>query len=151
MSAISVLARRRLLGALTAAGIAAITVAPVLATSGPALAAGARPQAASMAAAAKYQGYPVTYHNRKITLWMNESTYDWHAGITGAVPGDQIQLQWSHYGTYQGSSTVGVPGDANYANTPDFYFPDQEEYRACGYVVNVKVPGCTGWFYDPYA
>jgi hypothetical protein len=151
MSAISVLTRRLLLSALTAAGIAAITAAPMLATPGAALAATARPQAASVAATAKYESYPITFHNRIITLWFNESTFDWHAEISDAAPGDRIQLQYNHYFADPGSSTVGVSNDENYANTPDFYFPDQENYRACGYVVNVPAPKCTGWVYDPYS
>jgi hypothetical protein len=137
MSAISNLARRRVLGALTAAGIAAITFTSMVAAPGAALAATPSSQTYKLLEVADVG-------TAKIYLWTELSApYAHHGEILDAAPGDRVQLQWddgSSSGKHVGA-IIGVPGDANYANTSDVAFLGQ--FRTCGWAGTAM--HCTNW------
>jgi hypothetical protein len=136
MSAISNLARRRVLGALTATGVAAITFTSMAAVPGAALAA--------TASLPEYQIERITFvGNAKIYLWYNTSTYYAHGEIFDAVPGDRVQLQWeNNTPVIHGGAIIGVASDENYANTGDVKFLGQ--FRVCGWEGNDEK--CTLWW-----
>jgi hypothetical protein len=135
MSAISNFARRRVLGTLTAAGIAAITFTSMVAMPGAALAATPSAQTYKLLEVA-------TVGTAKVYLWTELSApYAHHGEILDAAPGDRVQLQWDGGTGEHVGAIIGVPSDANYANTSDVAFLGQ--FRTCGWAGTAM--RCTAW------
>jgi hypothetical protein len=83
-----------------------------------------------------------TVGTAKIYLWTELSApYAHHGEILDAAPGDRVQLQWDDGTGKHVGAIIGVPGDANYANTSDVAFLGQ--FRTCGWAgTTVR---CTNW------